>query len=151
MGTISINQAIIIGIITLAPLIGHITGKLTIEELKQGKKYFIILQHALFLAIATVFLYAHKTALLPAAIGLTTVFAYLEFDKFKNQLLIAALQAIAFALTSQTTHSFLLNTTLFLHGLPTGTLSALQKNGLRTTIVHGATFCLTSTVLIYLL
>ena len=101
----------------LDPLLGLLAGalvaRLAKNELKQGKYYFILLQHALLASIAGVLLWQSKIAAL--AIGLLLFIIFWK-TKFANPLELTPLLAVPAAL-AQSTHS-----PIFLYFIPTGTL-----------------------------
>ncbi len=124
----------------LAPLTGYFLGKTTKEELKAGKKYFMGMQHVLFIAIAAVFLYAGKWNLYVVVTGLTIVFAYLTLKQARNPFASEALFGIAFSLAVNAEIIFLISALVFLYGLPTGSLFVKQRKGLWKAIGAGILF-----------
>jgi hypothetical protein len=139
MGAISILVALILP--ALAPVAGYLLGKFTSEELKQGKKYFISMQHILFVVISAAFLYSNKWQWWIVALGLLAVFLYLTLKQTRNVFASEALFGIAFALSTSTGALFLLSSLVFIYGLPTGSLFALKKKGgLWKSIIAGLIF-----------
>jgi hypothetical protein len=140
MGILTIILALLVP--ALAPLAGYFLGKATKEELKAGKKYFIALQHVLFIAIAAVFLYAGKWSIYVVAAGLAVAFAYIAFRQARNPFFSEALFGIAFSLAVNSEIIFLLSALVFLYGLPTGSLFAMQRKGLWKSIGAGILFAI---------
>ncbi len=138
MGILSILLALLVP--ALAPLAGYFLGKATKEELKAGKKYFIAMQHVLFVAIAAVFLYAGKWSIYVVVAGLAVAFAYVAFRQARNPFTSEALFGIAFSFAVNAEILFLLSALVFLYGLPTGSLFARQKKGIWKSIGAGLLF-----------
>jgi hypothetical protein len=138
MGVMGILVALILP--ALAPIAGYFLGRLTKEELKPGKKYFVSMQHILFVAISAVFLYSYKWELYIVVFGLLAVFVYMTFKQARNVYIAEALFGIAFALAVKTSFLFLLSALIFIYGLPTGSLFAMRKKGLWKSIIAGAVF-----------
>ncbi len=122
-----INTPLLAIILALSPIVGYFLGRSVKEELAVGKKWFILAQHCLFIAIIATFLYAYKWQLWQVVIGLTTLFAYFLLKFFRKWWLVQAMVAIAFVLTARTSFVFLSTSLVFLYGLPTGTIFAKEK------------------------
>jgi hypothetical protein len=125
MGTMTIAF-----VLALAPLAGYLLGRFAKEELAPGRKWFALLQDALFVAVIFVFAYAHKLLFVHAGIGLAVIFAYLAFKQYRIWWVIQALLGITYALTANTPQAFLLSSLVFLRGLPTGSLAKKPKDAL---------------------
>ena len=138
MGTISILMALLIP--AIAPVAGYFLGKAAKEELSAGKKYFVAMQHVLFIAVSAVFLYAHKWEWYVVVLGLAAVFTYLVFRQARTAFVVDFLFGIAFALAVNTSMLFLISVLIFIYGLPTGSLFAKQKKGLYRAIGAGLLF-----------
>jgi hypothetical protein len=147
MGTVDLLTALVLA---LSPLAGYVLGRFVKEELAPGRKWFLLAKRVLFVAIAAVFLYAHKWQLWPMVIGLTVVFAYLAFKPFRMWWYVQALLAIAFVMVAATPFSFLITALIFLYGLPTGSVLA-QKKALKESLFAGAVFFAAVLVAQYLL
>ncbi len=138
MGAIGILLAMLIP--AIAPIAGYFLGKATKEELKAGRKYFVSMQHVLFVAIAAIFLYSNKWDWYVVVLGIAAVFSYISFKKARNVFAIQALFGIVFALAVRTNTLFILSALIFLYGLPTGSLFVKGKKGIWKAIGAGAIF-----------
>jgi len=133
----SLSELFIAVILSLGLLIGYWLGKVVKEELKPGKKYFVIAYHILFLAVAAVYLYAHKWEIWHVTLGLAFVFFHMAYKKARQLWHVQAAFGIAFVFSTQ---QFLLGSLMFLFNLPTGTIHAMYKQGLRKILISGAVF-----------
>lgn len=149
MGAISTLLALLVP--SIAPIAGFILGKHTKEELKAGKKYFVAMQHVLFIALATIFIYSHKWSLFVNIPALTAVFAYLAFKQARDPFIAETLFGIAFALSARTNSLFLISALTFLYGLPTGSSFVTQKKGFWKAIIAGLLFAIVAYGASYLL
>jgi len=98
----------------LSPLLGLLAGvivaRLAKYELKQGKPYFILLQHALLAGIAGALLWQFRTAAIVIAVGL---FLILWKKKFTHPLELTPCLAVP---------AMIVQVPIFLYLIPTGTL-----------------------------
>jgi hypothetical protein len=138
MGAISILLALLIP--AIAPIAGFILGKYTKEELKAGRKYFVAMQHVLFVAVAAIFLYSNKWSMWVLIPGLAAVFAYLALKQFRNPFVSEALFGFAFAMSIFSNMLFIISALVFIYGLPTGSLFYRQKKGIWKSIIAGLEF-----------
>ena len=74
---------------------------LPLAELAAGKNWLVLAKRGLMIAIAAVFLLAHKENLIVTVVGLLALFAYLSFDAFRTWWLVTAELALAFFLTAE--------------------------------------------------
>ncbi len=148
MGSMSLLAA---AIAALGTLTGFILGRFTKEELAPGKKYFVFVQHALFVAAFAVFLFAFKQSLWHVVVGLTVIFAYLVYTPFRNAWLAQGLLALTFAFAQTTQLAFLSAVACFLHGLPQGSRLTQRKNGMRDSVILGVLFFAIAAVAQYVL
>ncbi|MEM4240091.1 MAG: hypothetical protein QXK08_02785 [Candidatus Woesearchaeota archaeon] len=128
MGILNILLALLIP--AAAPVAGYFLGRATKEELAAGKKYFMIMQHLLFVSVSAVFLYCNKWSLYLVIPALAAVFAYIAFKQARNAFAVEAVFGLAFAFSVNTNMMFLTSALMFLYGLPTGSLFVRQKKGL---------------------
>ncbi|MEW6063073.1 MAG: hypothetical protein AB1571_01745 [Nanoarchaeota archaeon] len=107
-------------------LIGVLLAKLSPEEVKPGKKYFIILKKLVLLSIIITLVYYTKFLFLSFFIGV--LFAYF----FNYAYLYLGLSLIVSVISKQ--FNLLIASFIFIYGLPYGTL--LNKNILKKTVLY---------------
>lgn len=107
---------------TIIPVLGILAGQiialLAKTEIKPGKKYFKILQHALLALILGALFWNVKTIAIISAIIL---FVVLKITKFKHPIGLTALLAIPAIINPLT------QIPIFLYYIPTGTLNTKSK------------------------
>jgi hypothetical protein len=118
----------------LGLLAGNIVAWLARSELKDGKKYFIFLQHILISTIPVVLLWDNWTGFLAGAI----TFLILWKIKFTHPLEITPLLAVFPALNQNTIIP------LFLYFIPTGTMNWKDKKQILAAIVFVVIILLTT-------
>jgi len=117
-----INYFLVLIVSFLGIFIGSFLAINTKEELKQGKKYFILLQKIL-LTLIFGFLLSFYELQLNAVLFISLVFLVFLLFIEPNQPSVHIALAIILVLTSCSTGVFLVEASLiFLYGLPTGTL-----------------------------
>ncbi len=101
----------------LAPLLGILAGiivtQLAKSELKDGKKYFIILQHALLAIIFATLIWKWQ---MTATIAGVLIFGFLWKTKFQHYIELMPILAVPAILAPNT------QIPIFLYFIPTGTL-----------------------------
>lgn len=110
-------------------IMGIIIALITDEELKPGKKYFILLQKMILIVMIFSLLFFFELSL-PLVIIASLIFAvFIHFYKEKiPSKLIFPFLAIIFTLSYGTEKLFLIESSLiFLYGLPTGSLAVYFK------------------------
>ena len=125
MNVLNYSLAAIISYLGLS--IGLILAIIAKEELKAGKKYFILLQKAILLLIFIFLIYFLKFNLINLIIVLLFIFIYLikyYWNKRINEsFYIYLILSIIFYISSKSLNLFIIESSLiFLYGLPTGTL-----------------------------
>ena len=102
-------------------LIGMVLAFTAKEELKPGKKYFILMQKIILLLIL-IFLLNFFTINIYLRIIIYILFILLMIINIKSQIIYLAL-GVMFFLSSKDINLFIINSILiFLHGFPTGSL-----------------------------
>ncbi|MBS3098062.1 hypothetical protein J4209_04685 [Candidatus Woesearchaeota archaeon] len=125
------------------------------EELKPGKKYFVLSQNIILALILVFLLYFKKVSLiLSIIIVIAVLLSLFYFDKIKNKYTIYPLLGIIFYLSSKNINLFVIESALiFLYGLPTGTLLTNIKNKKQAikNILHHISFIIIALALFYLI
>lgn len=122
-----LNYALVALVVSIGLILGRILAWIAKEEIKPGKKYLLILQKALFCAIAAVLMYANRTNVHYVWIGGLIIFAYLSFFKKINHLIISAILGAGFYISSNTDQFLLTSALIFLYGMPAGSLMKNKK------------------------
>lgn len=135
----AVNEVGTLVLLSISPILGYVLGRIAKEELAPGKKWFLLAKRTFFIAVAAVFLYAHKWKPWPTVIGLTIVFAYLAFKQSRTWWWVQSLLGISYGFLSTTQHAFLASALIFLYGLPTGAVLA-RKKALKESLIAGAVF-----------
>lgn len=118
-----LTKVLIACIAFLGLLVGYLLTFLAKEEIKPGKKYFIIVERAILIMLALVLLsqvWATKTFIIPFIIGLVMGY-FLKIRYFYLGLALAA------SVTLSMEVFVLVASLIFLHGLPYGSVSSKLK------------------------
>lgn len=122
-----LNYALIALIVSLGLLSGRIIAWIAKEEIKPGKKYFLILQKILFCAVVFLLMYFNKTNVHYTWIGGLVIFAYLSWFKKIPSYIISAVLGITLYLATLTENFLLISAVIFLYGFPAGSLIKNKK------------------------
>ncbi len=122
-----LNYALVALIISLGLLSGRIIAGIAKEEIKQGKKYFLILQKILFCTVVFLLMYFNKTNVHYTWIGGLVIFAYLSWFKKIPSYIISVVLGILLYLAALTDNFLLISAIIFLYGFPTGSLIKNKK------------------------
>tara|TARA_Y100000310_G_scaffold209958_1_gene210570 strand:- start:865 stop:1329 length:465 start_codon:yes stop_codon:yes gene_type:complete len=112
---------------------GLILGKIAEEELKEGKKYFVLLQNVLVALALTFMLMFNKLNIIVSSVIGAGVFLFLiylkkRYEKLYIPKIAYVLFGIMFYFSSKMKSLFILESILiFLYGLPTGSLDFKKK------------------------
>jgi len=142
-----LNYALLALIAGLGLLSGRILAWLAKEEIKPGKKYFLILQKFLFCLTAFLLMYFNRTNVHYAWIGVLVLFVYLSWFKKISSYAMSAVLGAGIYLASLTDNLVLISGIIFLHGFPAGTLIRNKKE----IILNIAVFLAVSIGLFFLL
>ena len=118
----------------LGLLLGVILIKLSPEEQKPGKKYFILLKQILFVLILIPLLYYFKINLILSVVLLSIVIALIikRKVKFERNTIIYFILGIIFYLSSRIPDLLIIESVLiFLYGIPTSSLILKKNNYLK--------------------
>lgn len=112
-----LNYALTAIVASIGLMCGAIIARFAKEEIKPGKKYFILLQKLLFVAVIALVMYANRTNVHFIWVGGVIIFVYLYFfNKIRQAFAYGAL-ALAFFNASD---MFLpASALIFLYGFPT--------------------------------
>ena len=117
-----LNYVLIALIVSLGLLSGRVLAWIAKEEIKPGKKYFLILQKILFCAAVVLLMYFNKTNVHYTWTGALVIFAYLSwFKKIPSYVISAVLGAVLY-LAALTDNFLLISAVIFLYGFPVGSL-----------------------------
>ena len=110
-------------------ILGGITAYMARDELKQGKKYFILMQNFILALIAAFLLYFFSISIYFMIVAsLIVFFALFLIEKSWKSYFIYPLLAVIFYLSSKSLNLFMLESTLiFLYGFPTAALFVKKK------------------------
>jgi len=122
-----LNYALVALIISLGLLSGRIIAGIAKEEIKQGKKYFLILQKILFCTVVFLLMYFNKTNVHYTWIGGLVIFAYLSWFKKIPSYIISAVLGITLYLATLTENFLLISSVIFFYGFPAGSLIKNKK------------------------
>lgn len=144
------NIAIFLGLI-----IGIILAYIAPEELKAGKKYFILLQNILLALILFLLLFFYKFNSRWSLVISLVLFLSLYFYLNKNQkikYIDYAFLGIVFYLSSKNINLFLLESSLiFIYGLPTGSLlTNIKKRNILEIVLKNISFIIIPLILFFL-
>jgi len=153
-----INYSLTNIIVFFGLIIGIILAYIAKEELKDGKKYFILLQNILLAIIFFFCLFFYKTNLiLTIAISLAVFFSlyfYLNTEKRQRiRYIDYGLLGIFFYYASKNLNLFLLQSALiFIYGFPTGSLLInIKKKNFLEIILKNISFIIISLVLFFII
>ncbi|MBW3001598.1 hypothetical protein KY338_00370 [Candidatus Woesearchaeota archaeon] len=122
-----LNYALIVLVASLGLMSGRIIAWIAKEEIKPGKKYFIVLQKILFCFIVFLLMYSNKTNVHYTWVGALVLFVYLSWLKKIPTYIISAVLGTGMYLASLTDNFLLISGVIFLHGLPAGSLMKNKK------------------------
>ncbi len=133
-----LNYALTALITVLGLACGAVIGHFASEELKPGRKYFILLQKALFASVIAVVMYANRANVHYIWAGMVLIFVYLYFfERISNVLAYAALSAVFFIASAGEMFlpaAFL----IFLYGFPAGSMLGKNKKKMIILIIEFA-------------
>lgn len=118
-----LTKLLIAVIAFLGLMVGYLLTVLAKEEIKPGKKYFLILQRVLLLALALVLLsqvWTKKVFIIPFILGIVVGY-FLQFRYLYLGLALAA------SITLSVDFFVIVASLVFLHGLPYGSISSKLK------------------------
>ena len=119
-----VNYILSTAIVFLGPFIGAVLAFISPEELKPGKKYFLLLKNILFVLImVAVVAVSVEMILYSAALAVLLLIAFFV----KNDILSYAALGYALFLSSFSDYFTVIAASVFVYGLPLGTLLA-SKN-----------------------
>lgn len=133
-----LNYSLISLIAVLGLALGAVIGHFAKEEMKPGKKYFLLLQKALFIASIAAVMYANRTNVHYIWIGAVIIFIYFYFFEKINQIFAYAVLGLAFFLASETEMFLPVAALVFLYGFPTGSMIKNRKSIIFCTIIFVA-------------
>jgi hypothetical protein len=122
-----LNYALVAVVIAIGLILGRMLAWMAKEEVRPGKKYFLLLQKILFCAVIVTLMYANKTNVHYIWIGAVIIFAYLVYFKKVNTVITYAVLALGVYLSTKTDYFLLASSFAFLYGLPTGTMLKNRK------------------------
>ncbi|MBW3004604.1 hypothetical protein KY310_02125 [Candidatus Woesearchaeota archaeon] len=122
-----LNYAVIALVASLGLLSGRILARIAKEEIKPGKKYFLILQKVLFCLAVVLLMYSNKTNVHYTWIGALVLFIYLSWFKKLPSYIMSAVLGAGVYLAALTDNFLLISGVIFLYGLPTGSLIKNKK------------------------
>ncbi|MBD3303937.1 hypothetical protein GF343_02235 [Candidatus Woesearchaeota archaeon] len=122
-----INYVLAAVVAALGLVSGRALARIAKEEIKPGKKYFLILQKFLF--CLTVFLVMHfnRTNVHYTWTGALIIFVYLSWSKKIPTYFISVILGLGMYLASLTGSFLLISGVIFLYGLPAGSLMKNKK------------------------
>ena len=151
---LTIQYTLVTLVAYLGLLAGVIISLLAKEELSAGRKYFVLLQHSLFVTTLLLTLYAHKTASWISYSLILIIVLVLTFARTKNTSIVAypVLGAILFLNRSASNTFFLTAALIFLYGMPTAALHVhARKRGFVRLFLLSVSFLVVSLGLYFLL
>lgn len=122
-----LNYSLIALITAVGLACGAVIGYFAKEELKPGKKYFILLQKILFTLAIAFLMYANRANVHYLWAGGLIIFIYLYFYERINQAFAYAFLALVFSLASETGMFLPISASIFLYGFPAGSLNYKNK------------------------
>ncbi len=109
-------------------LAGIIIASKVKEELKEGMKYFIMLQKACIIISASILLNFFGLSLILRLLSYTAIIgAFAIIKKINNSILYAALALMFFAASKNPNTFFMMSAAIFIIGLSTGGIMAAEK------------------------
>lgn len=122
-----LNYALVALVASLGLVTGKILARIAKEEIKQGKKYLLILQKILFCTAVITLMYLNRENVHYSWAGALVLFVYLSwFKKIPAYIQSAALGA-GLCLASLTDNFTAISAIVFLHGFPAGSLTKSKK------------------------
>lgn len=106
--------------------VGMFLAFYTKEELKQGKKYFVIIEKLLLSLVLFFFLFFYELDMITILVISLLFFVIILVLKFDNYPIVYIALAIIFYLTQDNNIFPLISSLIFLYGLPVGTLIAYK-------------------------
>ena len=122
-----INYLLIAVVAALGLVLGRVLAWMAKEEIKPGKKYFLILQKALFCLAIVLLMYFNRTNIHYTWIGALIIFVYLSWFKKIPSYSISVVLGFGVYLASLTDNFLLISAVIFLHGFPAGSLIKSKK------------------------
>lgn len=117
-----INYLLIAAVAALGLVSGRVLARIAKEEIKPGKKYFLILQKFLFALTVFLLMHFNRTNVHYTWIGVLVLFVYLSWFKKIPTYVISAVLGAGIYLASLTDNFLLISGFIFLYGLPAGSL-----------------------------
>ncbi|MFH0977795.1 MAG: hypothetical protein V1837_00695 [Candidatus Woesearchaeota archaeon] len=130
---ISDLQFLLVGVVCyLGLLAGLIISLLSKEELKPGRKYFVLLQHAILIVSLVIFLYSNELNIfLVITLGALLALLLALTSKVSQSIVAYPFMALFLSLSRYNSSLFFLLAALaFLYGLPTASLQ-MEKSYLK--------------------
>lgn len=125
----AINYILGFAVVISGFALGIILAKIAKEELKQGKKYFILFQTALISIIFTVAILDAQNTIFKIALAVVLVYLILFEYRLNWILSYASFAFIYFFCISDLNILILLSALMFIYGFPTGSLIFSKKKG----------------------
>lgn len=122
-----LNYALVALVVSLGVLLGRVLAWIAKEEIKPGKKYFLILQKILFCAVVFLLMYFNKANVHYTWIGGLVIFAYLSWFKKIPSYVVSAVLGAGLYLATLTENFLLISAVIFLYGFPAGSLIKNKK------------------------
>ena len=122
-----LNYVLAALVVSTGIILGRILARIAKEEIRPGKKYFLIIQKSLFCAAIVFLMYLNKTNVHYIWIGALIIFTYLLYFKKINPMIISAVLGLAVYLSSKTDYFVVISSLTFLYWLPIGTLLKNKK------------------------
>jgi len=123
-------QYILVSLISAFGLaVGLIAGRIAEEELKPGKKYFVLAQNFILALILFVLLFFYKIdAIISIVLAAVFLFLLIKLKELKNNYLIYALLGGVFFISSKNESFIYQSSLIFLYGFPTAALAYKKKH-----------------------
>lgn len=122
-----LNYVLIAVVVSIGLISGKVLAWIAKEEIRSGKKYFIILQKALFCGAIILLMFLNKTNVHYIWIGALVIFVYLYYYKKISPEIVYAVLGLVFYLSVKTEYFLIASSLIFLYGLPSGTLLKDKK------------------------
>ena len=145
-----INYVLTSVVVGLGILVGLLIGSMAKEELKQGNKYFSILQLLAITAVFFVFGYSRYSLLISTGLALTALLVAVFLLGAKQDIVVFLILGIVFYLSSSTGTFALLASLVFIFTLPTGSLFIARKKGIGTVALLSGIFLVLTNGLFFL-
>lgn len=145
-----INYMLASLIVSLGLFCGVILGYIAKEEMKPGKKYFILLQHAIIAVMLVLMVYLRFEGDIVFLFVAGLFFIFYK-TKFKKQIMPEIYVLFALIFANAKAESFLILASLMLlYGLPTGSLISMEKKWLKKIVIPLLLFLALSAGLFFL-